>query len=147
MWCRFHCRCCCNTSALTLAARATEVATLQVKKSKNSSNGSTNSDFNNSTNTNKQIAIDVTEALFDNGLAIVGATPVTKASGIMANYTFAYLISKKFGYATTLSDTLYETGGKAFPYIFVALAWCETTISFFSDEPELRADQRGYTLK
>jgi len=46
-----------------------------------------------------------------------------------------------------LVDTLHETGGKAIPYIFVAYAWCETTISIFSDEPEQRAEERGYTLK
>ena len=150
------------SAAVTIAARATEVAVLQVKKSKNSSqntggktsgNTSNNSGNSpggggsNSQKSNGQVAVDVTESLFDNGLQIIGITPFTKAGSIGFNHILNQQVSEIFGETTTLRSTLSATGGKVVPYAFAAYAWCKTTISIFSDDPVKRAEQRGYTLK
>lgn len=150
------------SAAVTIAARATEVAVLQVKKSKNSTqNTGGKTSGNNSSNggngsggggsntqkSNEQVAVDVTEALFDNGVQIMGITPYTKAGSIGFNHILNQQVSKIFGETTTLRSTLSATGGKVVPYAFAAYAWCKTTISIFSDDPVQRAEQRGYTLK
>ena len=146
------------SAAVTIAARATEVAVLQVKKSKNSSqntggktsgNTSNNSGNSpggggsNSQKSNGQVAVDVTESLFDNGLQIIGITPFTKAGSIGFNHILNQQVSEIFGETTTLRSTLSATGGKVVPYAFAAYAWCKTTISIFSDDPVKRAEQRG----
>lgn len=89
------------SAAVTIAARATEVAVLQVKKSKNASqntggktSGNTSKNSGNSPGgggsstqkSNGQVAVDVTESLFDNGLQIIGITPFTKAGSIGFNH-------------------------------------------------------------
>ena len=96
---------------------------------------------------NGQVAVDVTESLFDNGLQIIGITPFTKAGSIGFNHILNQQVSEIFGKTTTLRSTLSATGGKVVPYTFAAYAWCKTTISIFSDDPVQRAEQRGYTLK
>lgn len=96
---------------------------------------------------NGQVAVDVTESLFDNGLQIIGITPFTKAGSIGFNHILNQQVSEIFGETTTLRSTLSATGGKVVPYAFAAYAWCKTTISIFSDDPVQRAEQRGYTLK
>ena len=96
---------------------------------------------------NGQVAVDVTESLFDNGLQIIGITPFTKAGSIGFNHILNQQVSEIFGKTTTLRSTLSATGGKVVPYAFAAYAWCKTTISIFSDDPVQRAEQRGYTLK
>ena len=150
------------SAAVTIAARATEVAVLQVKKSKNTSqntggktSGNTNTNSGNSpggggSNTQKsngQVAVDVTESLFDNGLQIIGITPFTKAGSIGFNHILNQQVSGIFDETIALRSTLSATGGKVVPYAFAAYAWCKTTISIFSDDPVQRAEQRGYTLK
>ena len=150
------------SAAVTIAARATEVAVLQVKKSKNSSqntggktsgNTSKNSGNSpggggsNSQKSNGQVAVDVTESLFDNGLQIIGITPFTKAGSIGFNHILNQQVSKIFWETTTLRSTLSETCGKVVPYALAAYEWYNTTISIFSDDPVKRAEQRGYTLK
>jgi len=150
------------SAAVTIAARATEVAVLQVKKSKNASqntggktSGNTSKNSRNSPGgggsstqkSNGQVAVDVTESLFDNGLQIIGITPFTKAGSIGFNHILNQQVSEIFGKTTTLRSTLSATGGKVVPYAFAAYAWCKTTISIFSDDPVQRAEQRGYTLK
>ena len=150
------------SAAVTIAARATEVAVLQVKKSKNASqntggktSGNTSKNSGNSPGgggsstqkSNGQVAVDVTESLFDNGLQIIGITPFTKAGSIGFNHILNQQVSEIFGETTTLRSTLSATGGKVVPYAFAAYAWCKTTISIFSDDPVQRAEQRGYTLK
>ena len=63
------------TAALTVAARTTEVAILQARKSSSENkNGG-------------EIAIDVVEAIYDNGQDIVGKLPYTKSAGVGFNYT------------------------------------------------------------
>ncbi|MBO5021784.1 MAG: RHS repeat-associated core domain-containing protein, partial [Clostridia bacterium] len=151
------------SAAVTIAAKATEVAVLQVKKSKNSSqntgrkttgnnssnggNGSSGGGGSNTQKSSGQVAVDVTEALFDNGLQIIGITPFTKAGIIGFNHILNQQVSEIFGETTTLSSTLSATGGKVVPYAFAVYAWCKTTISIFSDDPVQRSEQRGYTLK
>ena len=147
------------SAAVTIAARATEVAVLQAKKSKSSSKNAVGSNNlnsggtssgrggNNTNNSIRQVGVGVTESLFDNGLKIIGITPFTKAGSIGVNYILDKQISKMFGETATLHSTLSATGGKVFPYLFAASAWCQTTISIFSDDPVERAEQRGYTLK
>lgn len=150
------------SAAVTIAARATEVAVLQVKKSKNASqntggktSGNTSKNSGNSPGgggsstqkSNGQVAVDVTESLFHNGLQIIGITPFTKAGSIGFNHILNQQVSEIFGETTTLRSTLSATGGKVVPYAFAAYAWCKTTISIFSDDPVQRAEQRGYTLK
>ena len=150
------------SAAVTIAARATEVAVLQVKKSKNASqntggktSGNTSKNSGNSPGgggsstqkSNGQVAVDVTESLFDNGLQIIGITPFTKAGSIGFNHILNQQVSEIFGETATLRFTLSATGGKVVPYAFAAYAWCKTTISIFSDDPVQRAEQRGYTLK
>lgn len=123
------------TATATLAAKATEVAVLQVKKGK--SEGKSGS----------QIAKDTVESIYDNGSKIVGLTPVTKSAGIAFNHGLSAYVEKGFGGTQTLSATLKSTGGKAIPYALVAMAWTNTIISAFSNDPEKRAIERGYVLK
>ena len=150
------------SAAVTIAARATEVAILQAKKSKSSSqnaggkpSGSTSYNNENSPGggesnpqkSNGQVAVDVIESIFDNGLQIIGITPFTKAGSIGFNHILNQQVSKVFGETTTLKCTLSASCGKVVSYAFAAYAWCNTTISIFSDDPVKRAEQRGYTLK
>ena len=150
------------SAAITISARATEVVVLQAKKSKgspqntggkangNNSKSNENSPDSGGGNTqknNKEIAVDVVESLFDNGLQIIGTTPFTKAGGIGLNHLLNQEVSKIFGETTALSSTLSSTGGKVVPYAFATYAWYNTIISIFSDDPVERAEQRGYTLK
>ena len=150
------------SAAITIAARATEVAVLQVKKSKNSSqntggktsgntsNNSGNSSNGGGSNTQKssgQVAVDVTESLFDNGLKIMGITPFAKAGSITFKHILNQQVSEMFDETTTLKATLSEPGGKFVSYAWAAYAWYKTTISIFSDDPVQTAEERGYTLK
>ena len=123
------------SAALTISARATEVAVLQVKKGKQEGK------------TGKQIAKDSIESIYDNGSKVIGITPVTKATGIAANHYLSSAVEKGFGGKQTFDDTLRSSGGKATAFAFVAIAWVRTIISAFSKNPTARANQRGYTLK
>ena len=123
------------TATATLAAKTTEVAVLQVKKGK--SEGKSVS----------QIAKDTIESIYDNGLKIVGFTPLTKSMGIVFNHVLNANIESIFGGKQTLSATLKSTGAKVVPYAFAAIAWTYTIISAFSKHPETRANARGYVLK
>ena len=157
------------TGALCIAARATEVAVLQVKKSindnksssgssppsgsissSNSSGGGNGSSGGGSSGEKKSVSDitgDVFEALFDNGKKIIGITPFTKAGGIGTNHIVNNEVSKIFGETATFSSTLKMAGGKVVPWSFAAYNWGQTTISIFSDDPVQRAADRGYKLK
>ena len=87
------------------------------------------------------------ESIYDNGLKIVGLTPVTKSAGIAFNHGLNAMVEMDFGGKQTLSATLKSTGGKVMPYAFVAIAWTKTIISAFSNDPVTRANARGYVLK
>ena len=123
------------TATATLAAKATEVTVLQVKKGK--AEGKSGS----------QIAKDAVESIYNNGSKIVGLTPVTKSAGIVFNHSLSAIVENGFGGTQTLSATLKSPGGKAMPYAFVAIAWMRTIISALSNDPEARANARGYVLK
>lgn len=101
----------------------------------------------NTQKSNGQVVVDVTEALFDNGLQVIGITPFTKAGSIGFNHILNQQVSEIFGETTTLKATLSEPGGKFVSYAWAAYAWYNTTISIFSDDPVQRAEQRRYTLK
>ena len=148
------------TTALTIAARATEVAVLQAKKSTGSVNKSTgkNSSSNSSGGGNRsggggekkssgQVAVDVVESLYDNGLQIFGITPYTKAGGLGADHFLNKQVSEIFGETVTLRDTLSNPKNGALSYVFSAYAWYKTVISIISDDPVEMAEQRGYTLR
>ena len=123
------------TATLTLAAKATEVTVLQVKKGKTEGKSG------------NQIAKDTIESIYDNGSKIVGLTPVTKSAGIALNHSLFAIIEKDFGGKQTLGTTLKSPGGKLFPYTMAAIAWVNTINSIFSDDPVARANNRGYVLK
>ena len=155
------------TAAATIAARATEVAVLQVKKSTsdvktpsgNSQSGgggfreSTDSGGSNSSGSSSgkksggEVVGDVFEALYDNGGTIIGITPVIKSITVGGQHLLNKQVLKIFGEKATLKSTLSSVGGKVIPYAFVVYAWGQTTISIFSDDPVQRAEDRGYKLK
>ncbi len=123
------------TATATLAARTFEVAALQVKKGMEEGKES------------DQIAKDTVEAIYDNGLKIIGLTPITKSAGIMFRHSLESIVEKGFGGTQTLNAALQSTGGRIIPYFFVGVAVLHTTISVFSDDPVERANERGYVLK
>ena len=86
----------------------------------------------------------MTEALYDNGLQIVGTTAVTKSGAVALDYAFL----KVFDETVTVSSVLSQHSNNATTqYFFAACAWVQTTISIFSDDPVQRAEERRYTLK
>ena len=123
------------TASATIAAKATEVTVLQVKKGKEEGKST------------GQIAKNCVEALYDNGSKIIGITPVTKSLGVAVNHILNVKVAKIFGESHKLSTTLKSTGGKAMPYVWVAVAWIRTGVSAFSKNPTERAKARGYVLK
>lgn len=121
---------------------------MAVLQSKNSIRSPDNADGASSTETDsEQVVTDVIESLFDNGLQIIGITPFTKAASIGVNHILNQQVSNIFGETTTLNSTLSQSTGKVVAYAFAAYAWCNTTISIFSDDPVLSVEQRGYILK
>ena len=150
------------TAALSIGAKATEVAVLQAKKSKTksksiggrkSSSGGGGSSGNNAYSgsrkkNNGQVATDVIDAVFDNGIKIL--TPsATKALTTGASFVKDDL----FNNPVLNSDFNKFVAGSAKPlgmataYGFAAYAWVQTTISIFCDDPAQRAVDRGYRLK
>lgn len=95
----------------------------------------------------EQIVKDSFEAIYDNCIQIIGATPITKTAGITANHGLGTTVEKMFGGTQTIDTTLRSTGGKVIPYMFVSLAWGNTIVSALSDDPVARAYERGYSLK
>ena len=69
------------TSAITFTAKATEVGILQYKKSKADGD------------TSEEVFSDVVDAIFGNGLKIIGFTPLTKLGGFASGF---YSQSKLF---------------------------------------------------
>ena len=122
------------TATLTIAARATEVTVLQVKKGVQEGDESS------------QIVKDSIESLYDNGDKIIGVVPVTKTAGVAATHTINSAIDQAFGGTTTLDSTLRLPGGKL-GYAFAALAWGMALDSMLSDDPITKAIERGYSLK
>lgn len=75
------------TSAITFAAKATEVGVLQYKKSK--ADGDSGA----------EIFSDIVDAIFGNGAKIIGATPLTKLGGFVSGF---YSQSSIFAYSLQL---------------------------------------------
>lgn len=123
------------TASATLAARATEVAALQIKKGKEKGKSG------------GQIFKDTVESIYDNGSKIIGTTPATKGTGIAFNHWLYSIVENGFGGKQTLSMTLKESGGKFLSYGSVAVAWIKTIRSIIHDNPVTRANERGYVLK
>ena len=82
------------TASATIAARATEVTILQVKKGKEEGQSA------------DLIAKNCVEAIYDNGAKIIGTTPVTKTVGIFANHALNVQVAKIFDDTQKLSETL-----------------------------------------
>ena len=156
------------SSAISIAAKTTEVVALQAKKSVNDGkNGENHSGGGNgasggggsggnksgsgSSNERKsggQVVTDVVDAVFDNGLKILSpsATKVitTGASFIKDDLFNNPVLNSDFsGFMAGSASKL----SMATAYGFSAFAWIQTTISIFSDDPVHRAEQRGYKLK
>ena len=89
------------TAAATLAAKATEVTVLQVKKGK--AEGKSGG----------QIAKDSFESIYNNGAKIVGYTPFIKTAGIATNHGLSVMVEKGFGGTQTLNATLKASGGES----------------------------------
>ena len=149
------------SSAITIVAKATEVAVLQGKKS--ASEGK---------NTG-QVATDIIESVFDNGVGTVTKTAVTKTAGYAtgfysqsSSFQDVMKLQKMDGYnlktlagaatheiANRFTDLKYcvsakaSTGSMLISYGFAGLNVVNTVISIFADDPVQRATSRGYTLK
>lgn len=151
------------SASLSIAAKATEVAVLQAKKSSNDAkkastsgnSGSGNSGGKGSGNSpgdggssGGKIAADVIEAVFDNGITIL-APSATKALTTGASFAKHDLFDNPVlnsdfrGFMAGPASKL----GTATAYAFTAYAWIQTTISIFSDDPVQRAADRGYSLR
>ena len=52
-----------------------------------------------------------------------------------------------FNSSIALKDTLVMAGGKAVAYGFAGLAWGNTTLSIFCEDPVKRAEERRFNLK
>lgn len=149
------------SSAVTLAARATEVAVLQVKKSRQSGKSA------------KQIATDVVDSVFANGGKIIGVTPATKTAGYATGFysqssSFKDVVELQkldgFNVKTMIDSAKYEVGNRftnfsycisakasfgsmVSSYSFAAYNVGNTLISIFADNPDNRAESRGYSLR
>ena len=150
-----------KTSAITIAAKATEVAVLQWKKSTSEGKGA------------GQVATDIIESVFDNGVGVIAKTVVAKTAGYAMGF---YSQSSSFkdvmqlqemdGYnlktlagaamyeiANRFADLKYCVSAKAtktsmaISYGWAGLNVANTLISIFEDNPIQRANSRGYTLK
>jgi hypothetical protein len=153
------------TSAITLAAKATEVAVLQTKKGVGEGNNS------------EQIAGDVINSVFDNGSRIVGMTPLTKTAGYASGFysqsdtirnTMELLkldganisqssknlaqaagmeVANRFTNLRACMAASASKGSMFVSYGFAAYQVGNMTISIFSDNPKQRAAERGYSLR
>ena len=150
------------SAASTIAARATEVAILQVKKSKNSSQNSSeenSGNFNlnsgnssgdgdsNTPKSNTEVAIDVIESLFDNGFQIIGPTLCTKSGSIAFEHALNIQYFKIFGETATFNASLSGHKGIFAAIVFNGYAWYNTTMAILSEDPVERAEKRWYKLK
>ena len=146
------------TAALSIAAKGTEVAVLQARKStnkskstggrRNSSGKKAKADAGSRKKSGGQVATDVIDAVFDNGITVL--TPsATKA--LITGTAFAK--DDLFNNPVLNSDFNKFITGSAKPlgmvtaYGFAAFAWVQTSISIFCDDPAQRAMDRGYRLK
>lgn len=149
------------SSAITIGAKATEVAVLQGKKS--ASEGKAVG----------QVATDIIDSVFDNGVGTVAKTAVTKTAGYAtgfysqsSSFQDVMQLQKADGYgfmalagaatheiANRFTNLKYcvsasaSKGSMLISYGFAALNVANTLISIFADDPVQRSASRGYTLK
>ena len=122
------------TGTATIAAKTTEVAALQLRKSASEGENGW------------QITNDCFDAVFNNGFKII-MPAVTKAGTTIAGYLAKNIIKYKT-IQISISSYLTTWKGGVISHVFSAYAWANTIYSaFFSDDPVSRANDRGYTLK
>ena len=120
------------TGTVTIAARSTEVIALQAKKSKNDGDSAW------------EIANDCLDSTFLNGAQII-SPGLTKAN----TTSIMYLAKRTTVFRRSqinFNNYLKSPGGKLLPYGTAAYAWGQTIYSIFSDDPVVRANERGYIL-
>ena len=122
------------TGTATIIAKTTEVAVLQIKKNINEGENG------------YQIASNCIDSIFNNGLTIIGLTPITKSGSLYATYLFKDISQHKV-VPLDFNEYLRTPGGKGLSYSFLSYAWLQTIISIGCDDPVFRAYQRGYNLK
>lgn len=121
------------TTTATVAAKATEVSVLQVKKSSNEGQSGW------------QVTNNCVESLFNNGGKILSPT-LTKSASTSGKYLWTD-ISKYKVVPLGVNDYLNSPGGKLFPYVAPSIAWVLTVLSIFCKDPVAKANERGYALK
>ena len=123
------------SASLSYAVAATEVVALQVKKgiAENDSPG--------------QIATDAIESVYDNGLNILLPTTGMKLLTTAGKHAGVSMLAKCFGVNQRLQSTLGLPQSSTLAGVFVTIAWAQTFVSIFSEDPVERANERGYSLK
>ena len=148
------------TSAITIAAKATEVAVLQGKKSTQDGDDASN------------VIDDMVNSVFDNGAKIIGITPATKAIGFGSGFysqsapfqdslelmkldgslkglpgSAAGEFINRFRNAREFLSMPTSKMGYFISYGFAAIAVGDTIYSCFASDPAKRAAKRGYSVK
>ena len=148
------------TSAITIAAKATEVAVLQGKKSTQDGDDASN------------VIDDMVNSVFDNGAKIIGITPATKAIGFGSGFysqsapfqdslelmkldgslkglpsSAAGEFINRFRNAREFLSMPTSKMGYFISYGFAAIAVGDTIYSCFASDPAKRAAKRRYSLK
>ncbi len=123
------------SGAITIAAKATEVASLQIDKSRKENKASS------------EVAIDVIESTFDNGIKILSPclTKTVTTNISFAKYELLYNPVLNSDYIGFMKKKV-SASGKKIPYLFAMWAWYQTLVSIAHEDPEKRAKERGYTL-
>ena len=122
------------TGTATISGKATEVASLQIKKSRKENKSGW------------QVTNNCIHSMFNNGGKVVGFTPLTKAGSTSAIYLYKDITKHKVVPLRT-DEYLKSKGGKMFSYGFAVTTWGHTAYSTLSKDPEKRARRRGYKLR
>ncbi len=149
------------SSAITIAAKTTEVAALQIKKSKQDGDSA------------QDIVGDVIDSIFDNGASEIGLLPITKTAGYLSGFfnqsmpfqdTLELMKLDGFNARNFMSsaggEMLYRlknpmeflsmsasTYSSILSYGFAAYNVGNAIYSCFTNDPVKRAKQRNYTLR
>ena len=125
------------TGTATVAAKATEIATLQARKSMNDGDSGW------------QIADDCLDSLFNNGGKMLDSLSL-KAGVTSAFYAPNLLSCNKnsvdvVSYLTATNNKTVKS--YAFALVTTCVAWEFAAYAFFCDDPVLQANERGYVLQ
>lgn len=148
------------TSAITIAAKATEVAVLQGKKSTQDGDSTV------------EVIDDMVNTVFDYGGDIIGLTPITKAAGFGSGFysqsapfqdslelmkldgslrglpsSAAGEFVNRFKNAKEFLSMTTSKSSFVISYGFAAIAVGNTIYSCFTSDPVARAESLGYALK